>query len=259
MLKFKYKCILLILTIFTAFYLIFNGISTLRANAQTYITNDTDNLNKLGFYRIINNDTIFYSDSNGENPLFYLPYTYYVKVLSSGQIFSHVECYGNDFTALLDGYVETDKLFCDNLSVTAPYLNLKIVTANACPLYLDNSTSDVYQYLFESRTCQYYGSFTSLSGENIFYVSYNNKLGYVKESDIIPFTIENHPNPLTFIIEQPTTPEINNESGGENLTVLRISIIVCILFAGLIALVYIIKTKPKKEVAASYYDDNDFE
>ena len=90
-------------------------------------------------------------------------------------------------------------------------------------------------------------------------MSYNNKLGYVKESDVVPFTIPNHKNPLTFIEEEPTLPETELENSATDLTSLRIAIIVCVLFAGLIALIYIIRTKPKKEVAASYYDDNDFE
>ena len=262
MLKTKYNFIIFILTCLISIPILFNPNykPTQIVNAQYYQSNLISQNSKTGYYRIITSDTPFYSDANGENLLFYLPYTYYVKVISfNEQSLSHVECYGLDNTPLLDGYVPTEKLFFDNLAVQSPYLNLQITTANACILYIGKNLDNVYQYIFAERNCKYYGHLTLSNGEYIFYVSYNNKLGYVKESDVIPFSIENHPNPLTFLETEPTIPDAEIETDAENITSLRIAIIVCLLFAGLIAIIYIIRTKPKKEVAVSYYDDNDFE
>jgi hypothetical protein len=90
-------------------------------------------------------------------------------------------------------------------------------------------------------------------------VGYNSKLGYVKESDILPFIIDNHPNELTFLIPDtpPEQPPIIETSGG--VQVLKIVIFSCLALAGIVALFIAIKNKAPSQVATSYYDENDYE
>ena len=106
---------------------------------------------------------------------------------------------------------------------------------------------------------QYYGTLPTDNGV-LYYVGYNNRLGYVSENDVYPFTIPNHPNELTFIQgEQPEIPTETPEIPSATAFDLRFAIIACLIFAGLVALFMVIsKSKPNK-VAVSFYDENDYE
>jgi hypothetical protein len=94
----------------------------------------------------------------------------------------------------------------------------------------------------------------------LYFVGYNSRLGYVKETDLYPFTVPNHPNELSFLTpEQPSNnpqpaPEQNNDFFS-----LKAIIVLCLIFAGIIALFIALKVKPEKNVAISYYDENDYE
>ena len=152
------------------------------------------------YRRVINDTTPFYKSALDESPLFYLPYTYYVKVLSQNDNFCHVEINGENGQTGIDGFVPTEQLFYDGQEVLTPYLNLSITTVGTTVLYLDATLSSPLQYIFAERSLLYFGERQSLSGK-IFYVAYNNKLGYVKESDVYPFIINDHPHKLTFITQ----------------------------------------------------------
>ena len=57
------------------------------------------------YRRVINDTTPFYKSTLDENPLFYLPYTYYVKVISQNDNFCHVEINGENGQTGRDGFV----------------------------------------------------------------------------------------------------------------------------------------------------------
>ncbi len=213
----------------------------------------------VSYLRVITDDTPFFQSVTDQSPLFYLPYTYYVKVLGANNGFLHVECYGNGNSVAIDGYVPEGYLFDDGLSVSSPYVVLNITTVNTAVLYADSGQSNSLQYVFKDRNLQYYGTLHTDSGV-LYYVGYNNKLGYVSENDVFPFSIPNHPNELTFIEpEQPEDTPDNPEIQSATAFDLRFAIIACLLFAGLVALFMVIsKNKPNK-VAASFYDENDYE
>lgn len=215
---------------------------------------------QIKYLRVINDDTPFYHSLESSEPLFYLPYTYYVKVLGNEDGFLHVECFISNSTPSIDGYVPEGVLFEDELPVVNPYVNVDIKTSTTAVLYSDSSLSTPVQYLFKDRNMRFYGTLPTDNG-NIYYVEYNDRLGYVKESDVYPFIIPNHPNELTFIVpDQPieqAPPATNTESDG--LFSLKVVIIGCIVFAGIIALFVTLKYRPKRSVAAGYYDENDYE
>lgn len=225
------------------------------------------------YMRVTTETTPFYADKNRSQLLFYLPYTYYVKILSKDDVMARVEVYGGE-TAAIDGYVPTETLFSDGLEVKNPFVNLEITTAKTTVLYADSALTDVLQYVFPSRGLRYYGSLPAADGSNLFFVSYNGKLGYVKESDVIPFVIENHPNELTFIIKEPEVPATEpeetpsdssnssnspNDSEQKSSDNLKIIIIACLIFAGVIALLVAVKSKPARKKQNDYYDENYFE
>ncbi len=210
------------------------------------------------YRRVINNNTPFYKSTLDEKPLFYLPYTYYVKVINQNNNFCHVEINGENGRTAIDGFVPTEQLFYDGQEVLSPYLNLYIKTVDTAVLYADTSLSSPIQYIFSERSLFYFGEQQSVNGK-LFYVAYNDKLGYVKESDIFPFIINNHPNELTFI----TQPETNkNQTATQSNGVfsnLKTVIIVCLLLAGLVALFIATSNKNNVVKRTNYYEENDYE
>ncbi len=213
------------------------------------------------YLRVINEVTPFYADGEGVELLFYLPYTYYVKTIELGEILSHVECYGEDGSILIDGYAPTEMLFDDGLPVTNPYPSITVTTAYSSVLYSDSELSSPLQYVFAGRELCFYGKLSYKNSQTIYFVGYNGKLGYITESAIEPFIMPLHPNALTFLDTENSPEEIvNNGAESKNsLTGIRVIIIVCLISAGVIALLLCLKKKPKTEPAVSYYDENDYE
>lgn len=207
------------------------------------------------YLRVINNETPFYKSTTDDTPLFFLPYTYYVKVLDETQGFFHIEAFGLGGHPALDGFVPKGVLFDDGLLVENPYLLLSIYTFDTAVLYADIELSTPIQYVFAERELCYYGSITTPNG-NAFFVEYNGKLGYVKEHSVLPFLIPNHPNPLTFIKD--SEEEETTEQPNDFLS-LRFTIIACLAFAGVIGLfVAFGKRKDSKIAPNEYYDENEY-
>ena len=257
---------LLIYTVFICiFYLSFSLCSAARAFSVCEKTFAATFRENGGYARIITEDTPFYSDASGKTLLFYLPYTYYVKVLEEGAFYTHVECYGTGGAAAIDGFVPSDMLYYDGLCVKNPYAEIKLTTLSSAVLYSDSSLTTALQYVFSGRTLNYYGALPLGENSFIYFVGYNDRLGYVKESDVMPFTLENHPNELTFIPKEepepaPSSDDKQDESNSKQPTfALRVLIIASLLFAGITALFVAFRKKPEKHAAAGYYDENDYE
>lgn len=215
---------------------------------------------KSEYLRVITEDTPFFADKSADAPLFYLPYTYYVKVKAYGEVFTHVE-YAAEGHAI-DGYVPTEKLFSDGLKVESPYPEVTALTAGTTTLYLTAELNSTVQYVFGGRKLYFYGTNFSPQGKALYYVGYNDRLGYVKEEDLVPFTVNQHPNELTFLKPEPTEepkPEEPENPPAQSVFDLRIAIFAVLGLAGIIALIVAGSRKPKASPAASYYDENDYE
>ena len=254
-------------TVFIFFIVLAFCTAYLFAQATVYPLQTVNAIETIEYLRVIDEDTPFYADKTSDNPLFYLPYTYYVRVLERGDFYTHVEYAVKGYS--MDGYVPTNKLFYDGLTVTEPFPSVTVTTAGTTVLYKDDALSSSLQYIFEGRAMYYYGKYFSPQGKTLYYVGYNNRLGYVKEEDLMPFTINYHPNELTFLKSEEPEPDTSATDNGtktaeqpaENDAVfnLRIAIIVVLGLAGFIALAVALGKKPKTSPAASYYDENDYE
>ncbi len=212
------------------------------------------------YLRVIEENVPFFADEQGLEYIFNLPYTYYVKLLAEGEILSKVEYGALGGTALI-GYVPTKSLYNDDLSVISPYPNLKIKTLCTTILYSDSEYTTQVQYIFSGREMTFLGSSISTNGVYACFVEYNGRIGYVKDNDIIPFNLENHPNELTFLEPEPEPeliPEIENE-GSTTKVSLKYVIIACLLFAGVLSLLLVFRKTPATSPAVSYYDENDYE
>lgn len=247
----NYRFLSRIIIFFSAIYLLFSAVFICSNTAKAQASDEE-------YGRIITQDTIFYEDEDCLVPLFCLPYTYYVKIISKHGDVTHVSAYGEGSIATIDGYVKSDKIFYDGLTVENPSPVIFITTSDTTPLYSDANGTNTLQFLFKGRKLAYYGSFINEKNEVLFFVGYNGKLGYVSENEIIPFSLPDHPNPLTFLTpdeeEQPETT-----TNGEVTLSLKIVVISCVAIAGILALVFVFGKKKKPTSRVGYYGENDFE
>ncbi len=210
------------------------------------------------YLRVIEKDVPFYSDAYGRNFVLCLPYTYYVKYLDDVGSLTHVEILTTG--GAIDGYVDKSALYEDGLYVATPYVNVSLVTANVCMLYSDAELTVPLQYVFADREATYYGYVKTPVGTKAYCVGYGDKLGYIKESDVIPFSIADHPNELTFITPTETPePPVDDTAPNDNPDdlSLKLIIVLCLVLAGVIGLFVAFKKKTVKKT--SFYDENDFE
>lgn len=213
----------------------------------TVCFNNYDNLSSYvcaeetsSYKRVVTTDTPFYLDQNKTQILFYLPYTYFVKVLEDLGELTHVECYGNSLPKI-DGYVPTNSLLEWKTTPQDPYPNVTLTTAKACNLYQDNTLTKSTRLIFANRALSFVGVFYQNGQENVYMVYYNQTIGFVKESDLLPFEMPLHPEPM---------PSGEKEEGVENSTpnftsntLLRYAVIGCLLLAGIIALFFSLRKK----------------
>ena len=239
------KCPLIIAFVLSFFAIVFS-----------YSPSKVFAISQVEYKRVMTDDTPFYTDENASQLLFYLPNTYYVKILSENNGLTHVECFNGGSAPALDGYVPSEFLVENPLYSGNPYLSLTITSTSSCILYSDPSLSQNLQYVFAGREMFYYGVYKRSQGENLFLVYYNGKLGYVKESGVMPFTVTPHPDPMP----QPEQPEeqLSAPQANTPFDTIRTAIIVCLVLAGIVALLLVVKKKNKPATVATYYDDNDY-
>lgn len=210
------------------------------------------------YARVITEDAPFYVNLSDDTPLFYLPYTYYVKIISYADGFYHVNCYDSIGLTALDGYVPKDYLFFEEVDVPSPYVDLKLTTKDTAVLYSDNNLSSPLLYLFPGRRLTYYGKL-NLDGTSLLFVGYNDKLGYVKEQDVLPFLIPNHPNPLTFLPQEKPTESSSEKHITNRNTALKIAVFACLILAGIIALSFALGKNKNRIYDSDEVTFNDYE
>ena len=246
------KKLYLTLAITVSLIILFPYYTSAQSNKPVYANIQTE------YLRVLDKTTPFYKNVYDSQPLFFLPFSYYVKVLGLSGEYYHIELHGNNGQIAIDGYAPCQKLFDDDLAVSFPYLELTITTVSTAVLYSDKNLSMPLQYIFPERNLSYYGEIQTEQG-TLFYVGYNSRLGYVKESDVYPFVIENHPNPLPKNPSDSPTDEPSSYATQTGIFGLRTIIVACLIFAGIIALFISIKNSPNKQKSMNYYEENDYE
>jgi len=192
--------------------------------------------------------------------LFYLPYTYYVKISEHGAAVSRAEIFSDgSLTPAIDGYVYTDELYYDDTVPATPFYEQTLTTAKTASFYANAAGTEMLRYIFENRSLRYYGYVTDAAGHYMYFAEYNGQLGYVAEDSVMPFTFVKHPNPLPSPVtpEKPGDTELPKKNGGLPYGI-KIAIIVSLCLAGVTVFIFALKPEKKhKEVA--FYDDNDYE
>lgn len=206
----------------------------------------------------LDNAPVYY-DEQLSNLICYIPKTYYVKKLGETLNAYHVE-FGASTLPKIDGFVPKEFLSPDSLNNDSDcYPLLTLTTSDGATLYSDHLLSSPIQYLFKNRSMNYYGFYKSGNAQTVYFVSYNGKLGYIKEDALVPFSIPNHPNSIEMPMVKPDISEEKIESDEpKNYFWLKVAVYACLALAGIIALVVALKPKKQKD-KTSYYDENEYE
>lgn len=215
------------------------------------------------FGRAIERDVGFYKDPQASELLFYLPFTYYVRIAEKGETVSRAELFAGDYsTPAIDGYVYTDSLYYDGTSPETPYCELTLTTAAPAGFYADAAATVLVRHIFENRALKFYGYTYDAEGNYVYFVDYNGELGYVREECVVPFEIAPHPAPLPQPEEPetPQTPETPPEGGGALSTGLKIAVIVALVLAVAVILAFSVRPHNKKpeEPFEENYSDNEY-
>ncbi|MBR2869981.1 MAG: hypothetical protein IKB98_01170 [Clostridia bacterium] len=207
------------------------------------------------YMRVVDSETPFYLDKSEGEPFFYLPCSYFVKILEEDENFYHVECFG-ELAPAIDGFVPKDMLISIDYDVQSPYMQATVTTLSSCMLYADNDAKEGVYHIFPDRSLTLYGSYFEQGEENLYLVCYNDKLGFVKESYLKPFTMPTHPIPLPQNNSNQVVETSKKQSPSSNFDGLKTAIIICLSLAGVIALCLVVKRKKPSETATTFVDDD---
>ena len=200
---------------------------------------------ETAYLRVVTKNVMFCASPTSNDVVFELPYSYYVKKTGETGAFYQIECYGESpYTPLLDGYVLKTDVVTE--STDKPYLNLTVTTATSAILYEDKELTTPIQYVFKNRTLGYYGAY-KVGSTYAYCVTYNDKIGYVRESELIPFDVPLHETPIKL---EPTTPSDTPDTGSSTTSdnTLKIIVIVALAVGAFIifALIVIPEQKEKR-------------
>jgi len=211
------------------------------------------------YSRILNETTAFYDES--KEILFYLPYSYYVKVISVGSTYTSVSYQGgNGIIPVIEGYIKTENLNIVKVTPSNPYPDTTVMTKSADTLFSDSDLSLPKTIISSKSSAYYYGKKTDTSGEDLIYVYCNKYIGYMRKSAFGTFTLALNSDPIE-------TDSGNSESDKESESVvkntlgdsLQIFIIVGISVIA-ISIVYLLfrpSGKVKDEVISKYNEEDE--
>ena len=131
-----------------------------------------------GYACIRSEDVYLYSEENDKSGLFVLPYTYYVRVLSTGVRYSYVEYLSDGpHTQKITGYCKTADLTFVDYTPDRPYLYYTFDVT----YYIEDASPSLKDDSFLSSitvTCSYYGEYR-VGSKTYCYVLREGTFGYI--------------------------------------------------------------------------------
>lgn len=147
------------------------------------------------YARILNEKTPFYSDPDLRSVKFYLPYSYFVRVVSEGVDSTRVIYMENNDAPAREGYIKTCDLFVCDYTPEAPYPDLKLVLKSDEVLFSDPVGKTARVVLSIGDAACYYGELT-VDSETFYYVYTGIYVGYVRKNAFFDHTLSLHPQPI---------------------------------------------------------------
>lgn len=216
------------------------------------------------FSRVLDDSTVIYSDSALSEPLFVLPYSFYVK---TEEIYSSCVkvCYGfaDGITPQIIGYISIDKYNPVDYEPKNPYCTISVITKYSDVLLSNLELKRAYFNVGANTNMTLYGEIQGKNGNTFVYVYYNCKLGYLEKSNLNPFVTPINSDPIISDTPDPVVPTSdtkNTESGLDDN--LQIVLIIGISVVS-VSIVYFLfkpaKNKPykKEESSALTFDEEE--
>lgn len=148
--------------------------------------------------RILTEDAGFYSDK-GDDFKFYIPYSYYVKILSVGELYSKVSYgYEDNKYPIINGYVYTENLHISDYVPTSPFAVITLTVISDGVLFGNIDLTEQKVGVCSGKQVFYYGDAYATNGEDLCYVCYDGYLGYMRLSCFSSFTIKLNPDPIDY-------------------------------------------------------------
>ncbi len=198
-----------------------------------------------GYACIRSEDVYLYSEENDKSGLFVLPYTYYVRVLSTGVRYSYVEYLSDGpHTQKITGYCKTADLTFVDYTPARPYLYYTFDVT----YYIEDASPSLKDDSFLSSitiTCSYYGEYR-VGSKTYCYVLREGTFGYIpKPSDLSYELNEEYDNHTS----EESATDVGNFGDKETMPPAQIAILVllCILVPVIAALILRPPKKPPYE------------
>ena len=249
----------------TFIFLIAVVLLLVQTNKFKHFNKITVNASEASWARIINDQTPFFSDINCTMIKFYLPKSYFVKILQLGDDATRVIYMDSDLKIpSREGYIKTCDLLIFEQPVYNPYPNITLkITADEI-LFADSNKNYPKTILSYGDSGLLYGTLI-INGENFCYVYANGYIGYVRRSAFAPFEIPMHEIPLSTQNSSeesedssPTTPQTNDTNSIDSTLKIVIIVAISITCLSVIYLLFKPKNETSLKVALTQESDDDF-
>ncbi len=208
------------------------------------------NAESENYARILTTDAVVYQDANLQDPIFTLPYSYYVKIENYASTSIKISFGLSDGVyPQIIGYVNADKITPVDYVPIRPYPQVKISTDVSDVLFNDFEQKKPYFNVPKDEVMYYYGEIKN-QDITLCFVYYLKKLGYVDKSSINPFSVPLHPDEIKIETQGGANDGENLETKptpsnaiGENLQVI---IIVSISIVSISVVYFLFKPSKNK-------------
>ncbi|MBP5373175.1 MAG: hypothetical protein J6Y44_03215 [Clostridia bacterium] len=213
----------------------------------------------FSYARVVSDNAVFYSDAALAITRFYLPKSYFVKIVSIGVESSRVIYMESNDHPAAEGYVKNADLYFTSQTPTEPYPALTLTVAVDEVMFADVSRTQPKCVLSKNSLEYYYGEIVS-AGETYLYVYSLGNVGYVKKSSFQDYSLPLHP---TFVeqTEQTSAPDTsksdssNTPSPVGSVTTAQVIIIALLIVGVLCMLFLLLRPEQKYKNKDAYYDD----
>lgn len=243
------KLIFITLIILTAF-----TINTPKSSAKA----------SVNYAMVITENACFWSDASQKYLKFYLPYSYFVKVVTVGAEYSRVIYMDGDKNhPECEGYVKTSDLNFEISPSDSPYPKLTLFCETSDVLFSDVEIKSPLTVINKNTQAIYYGEITH-DAENYVFVYANGYAGYVRKSAFSSFSLPTHESLAELISRNESEKSTNgsqpNEIKSENtFDVFGVkTIIIAVALIVLLCFIYVI-LRPDKSLKSehSFFKDYD--
>lgn len=234
--------------------------------SATFMQNSTVYAEEEKWARILNDSTPFYADYACTIIKFYLPKTYFIKVVNTGEDVTRVIYMDNDTTLpLREGYVKTCDIFLFDGIPKSPYPQVLITVNSDEILFADSNKQYPKTVLTAGSTAVYYGALTQ-GTEHFYYVYSNGYIGYVRKGAFAPFEIPAHEIPLetpkdSSLLDNPLNSQLTSDTTTQVMNVdatMKIIITIAVALVSVSVIYLLFRPKNTSSRLVAFHDDEDF-